>query len=83
MSITSADLEQFQAFAVAKLNHGGAESMEELFDAWLMEHPSEQEQADTLAAIREGLENIEAGEVHDFDGVNSEIRKQYGWSSDQ
>ncbi len=34
---------------------------------------------DSLAAIKEGITDMEAGRVRPFDEVNEEIRRKYGW----
>ncbi len=82
MAITQADLSNFHQFACAKLASDKVETMHELFDLWLMRYPSQQEQTDTMAAIREGLADVEAGRIHNFDDVNAEIRVAHGWSSE-
>jgi len=81
MSVTHTDLNNFHEFATAKLNSDRVESMHELLDLWLLQNPPEQEQIETVIALREGLADIEAGRVHDFEKVNAEIRKQHGWSN--
>ena len=82
MAVSESDLDSFDRFARTKLKNDGAESMTELFDLWLLEHPSESEQADTVQAIREGLADLDSGRIHDFDEVNSDIRKRHGWSTE-
>ncbi len=81
MAITHADLSNFHQFACAKLANDTVESMHELLDLWLLKNPPLQEQAETMDAIREGLANVEAGQVHDFDKVNADIREKHGWSN--
>ena len=79
MSVTLSELESFHHFAAEKLQSGGAESMEELFDLWLVEHPSAEEEADVHAAIREGLEDLKAGRYRPADEVMDELRAKYGF----
>ena len=82
MAVSESDLDSFNEFARTKLKNGGAESMAELFDLWLLEHPSELEQADTAEALKEGLADVDAGHLHDFDEVNADIRNRHGWSTE-
>jgi len=81
MAVTQAELNNFHQFASARLSSDAVESMHELFDIWLLKNPPEQEQADTIAAIHEGLADVEAGRIHDFDKVNMDIRSQHSWPS--
>ena len=60
MSFTSDQLEDFHQFAQVRLQTEPAESLEELVDLWRLDHPSDEEQADAHAAIRQGLADIEA-----------------------
>ena len=45
MSTAHEDLAAFQQFALQKVNAGEADSLEELFDLWLIEHPAHIEHA--------------------------------------
>lgn len=40
MSTAHDDLAAFQQFALQKVNTGEADTLEELFDLWLIEHPA-------------------------------------------
>ncbi len=42
MSITHADIDTFNAFALSKLDSGGAESMNELFELFLIDAPEKE-----------------------------------------
>lgn len=81
MPVSQTDLQNFHAFALAAIGSKPVESMPELFDLWLLQNPSPQEQDDAASAVREGLSDIEAGRIHDFDQVNAEIRSRHGWSN--
>ncbi len=78
MSITHADIDTFNAFALSKLDSGGAESMNELFDLFLIENPTDQETEDIHSAISRGLDDIEAGKGRPADQVLAELRQKHG-----
>ncbi len=80
MSVTHADLASFHSFAHAKLENAEADSMSELFSLWLLENPSGEESAQTVAAIQAGLEDIKQGRVIGFEEANQSIREQFGWT---
>jgi predicted transcriptional regulator len=77
MLVTQQDLDSFHRFAQEKLQNGGAESIEELFDLWRIERPSAEEQAEIHAVIRQGLADIKAGRGRPADEVMSELRRKY------
>jgi hypothetical protein len=77
MSATFDQLAAFQQFAVQKVDAGEAESLEELFDLWRLEHPTPEEQADIHAAIRQGLADIKAGRGRPAEDVMAELAKKH------
>jgi len=77
MSTASDQLAAFQQFAVQKVGAGEAETLEELFDLWRIEHPTAEEQGEIHAAIRQGLADIEAGHYRPADEVMQELRAKY------
>jgi hypothetical protein len=77
MSTIPDDLAAFQQFAHQKVDAGEAESLEELFDLWRLEHPTADEQAEIHEAIRQGLADIEAGRYRPADEVMQELRAKY------
>ncbi len=77
MSTAHDDLAAFQQFALQKVNAGEADSLEELFDLWLIEHPTPEEQAEVHEAIRQGFADIEAGRYRPADEVMQELRAKY------
>jgi hypothetical protein len=77
MSTAHDQLAAFQEFAIQKVDAGEAESLEELFDLWRLEHPTPEEQAEIHAAIRQGLADIEAGRYRPADEVMDELRAKY------
>ncbi len=78
MAVTLADINSFNTFALAKLHGGGAESMNELFDLFLLENPTPEESADVHSAIVAGLADIEAGKGRPADQVLAELRQKHG-----
>jgi predicted transcriptional regulator len=74
------DLERFRQFADEKLRTAGAESMDELFDLWRIEHPSPEEQAEIDEAIREGPADLAAGRYRPADEVMTEFYAKHGIS---
>lgn len=78
MSIVHDEFAGFQHFAEEKLRRGDVESLDELFDLWRIEHPTTDEQADVHAAIREGLDDLNAGRHRPADEVTAELRAKYG-----
>ena len=77
MSTAHDDLAAFQQFALQKVNAGEADTLEELFDLWLIEHPTPEEQAEVHEAIRQGFADIEAGRYRPADEVMQELRAKY------
>ena len=77
MSVTSDELENFQRFALQKLQNGDAQSIEELFDLWRIEHPTPEEVSEIHAAIRQGLADIKAGRGRPADEVMDELSRKY------
>ena len=78
MSTAFDQLAAFQQFAHQKVDAGEAETLEELFDLWRLEHPTPEEQAEIHEAIRQGLADIEAGRYRPADEVMEELRAKYG-----
>ncbi len=77
MSTTHDLLAAFQQFAHRKVDAGEAESLEELFDLWRLEHPTAEEQAEVHEAIRQGIADIEAGRFRPANEVMQERRAKY------
>jgi hypothetical protein len=63
MATAIAQLRLFHEFVGRKLADGGSElpSPQECLDLWLIENQTPEEQAETLEAIRQGLEDMYAG----------------------
>lgn len=61
MAVTQNDLTQFQEFASARVAKGDVESLESLFDQWLLAHPSDEQARADLASIERGIQDADAG----------------------
>lgn len=71
MGVTQAEIEDFQSFVRRRLQAGESSlSLEDCLRLWR----AEQERAATLAAIREGLDDIAHGRVRPADEVLRELR---------
>ncbi len=77
MQVTQQDLDSFHRFAQQKLQNGGAESIEELFDLWRIEQPSPEDENEIHAIIRQGLADIKAGRGRPAEDVISDLRRKY------
>ena len=73
------DAELFLEFLRDQIAGGaGGRAPEEFVDLWRAQrHPSDA----AADAIREGVEDMQAGRVLPFDEVNDEIRRRHGWST--
>jgi hypothetical protein len=64
MTVTREELDRFHRFAAAQIEIGGAGlSFEQLFDLWRIENPTAEERAENVAAIRQALDDMAAGDV--------------------
>jgi hypothetical protein len=76
MSVSQSDLDNFHHFASQELSHRGAElSLDDLLNKWR----AQQEQAETMASIRRGVEDANSGRVHDLADVDAKIRTELGF----
>ena len=78
MTALQDDLVRFQQFAAQKLESGSASSLEQLFDLWLLEHPSDEQAAADLASIEQGISDADAGRVTPVGESFEEVRKALG-----
>lgn len=77
MAVTLEQLDSFHNFARQKLQNGGAESIEELFDLWRHEIPTPEEEEEIHSVILQGLDDIKAGRGRSADVVMNEIRRKH------
>lgn len=80
MAITSQQITEFQSFALQALAQGKADSMEELFDLWTLQHPTSESAEADLTAIENGIADANAGRTvplkQAFEEVRSQLRNQ-------
>jgi hypothetical protein len=79
MTATFQELVDFQEFAVERLRNGGAGlSLEALLDQWRALHPSEEELRDSVAAVKQALDDMDAGDTgRPVDEVLRDLRAKY------
>lgn len=80
MATTAQELEQFRQFVVQRLDAGDARSsLDELFDLWRNEHPSDALNAENVIAIAASIDDFERGERGTIAGAHSaELRREFG-----
>ena len=80
MATVEHDLEQFMQFVQNRLGAGDADaSLDELFDLWRLENPSEDVRAENVAAIAASISDFKLGERGSIAGEHSaELRRQFG-----
>ena len=80
MATTTQDLASFTQFAKKRLEAGDTEpSLDELFDLWRIENPSDAEYAENLAAVAGAIEDFRAGDRGRPAGeLGRELRKELG-----
>jgi hypothetical protein len=79
MSTAKQDVASFTNFAMAKIGAGGSQlTIDELFDQWRVENPSDEQYAENVAAIRASIEDFKAGERGTIAGEHSaELRQTF------
>ncbi len=64
MKVTKQQIENFRSFALKQMGDGGCEStIDELYDRWRLEFPSDDELQEDVLALKASLRDIEAGET--------------------
>ena len=74
MSKTREDLESFYQFAIARLNKGSDTPLDELLMQWY----DDRDRDAIHEAIRQELEDVEAGRVYPAHEVMEELRREFG-----
>ncbi|HUG94102.1 MAG TPA: hypothetical protein VML55_24945 [Planctomycetaceae bacterium] len=77
MTVTREQLDNFHEFAARQLDNGGSElSLEQLLDLWRIENPAPDERSENVAAIRQAVDDMDAGDVGEpADVVIQEVRE--------
>lgn len=84
MSTTAQDLESFTEFAKKRLGSCDPEpSLEELFDLWRLENPTDSDYTENLAALSGAIEDFKNGDRGRPAGeVSRELRVELGLSEE-
>ena len=78
MATSEQDIDNFSQFAKSRLKDAGADlSLEELFDQWMIENPSQDDAIAVQASIRD-MKNGEKG--RDFGDFARDFRQRNGLS---
>lgn len=82
---TQRQIDGFHEFATRQLRAGhGDLSLAEMFDLWETENQSDDELADSVAALRSALSDMEQGDTgRPVEQFMEEMRNQYGISSSE
>jgi hypothetical protein len=80
MATAQQELERFTRFVQHRLSAGeGEASLDELFDLWRHENPSDELYAQNVAAIAASIEDFKRGDRGTIAGEHSaELRRQFG-----
>jgi hypothetical protein len=83
MSTTEQDIASFTNFALQKLESGRNDlTIDELFDQWRIENPSDELYAENVAAIQASIRDFKAGERGTVAGEHSaQLRREFGTPS--
>ena len=80
---TQNQIESFYEFASGRVSNGGADlSMEQLFDLWAVNFPSQEELSQSVAAIESAIRDMESGDRgQKVEDVLSELRRKASHSA--
>ncbi len=76
MALTVAEIDEFRAFAVSQLNQDGISSLSDCIRLW----EEKREFEESVAGIRESMEDIAAGRTKPLDQAFEDIRQDLGFS---
>lgn len=74
MPVTELELQNFTEYVTEQIAGDNAPSLEQCLNRWR----AEREREETIAAIRRGAADADAGRVHSLEEVDREIRAKYG-----
>lgn len=79
---TITQIDSFHEFAVARVNNGGTNlSMDELYEQWRLENLPADELAESVAAVRAALGEMQDDEAWiDAEDHLAQLRSKYGFS---
>lgn len=80
MSTTEHDIASFTNFALQKIESGESDiTIDELFDKWRIENPSDELYAENVAAIQASIDDFKTGERGTLAGEHSaQLRREFG-----
>ena len=80
MSTTEHDIASFTNFALQKIESGQNDlTIDELFDQWRIENPSDELYAENVAAVQASIRDFKAGERGTIVGEHSaQLRREFG-----
>ena len=80
MATAEQELASFTSFARQKIDSGKRDlSIEELFDQWRAENPSDQQYAENVAAVQASIEDFKQGQRGTIAGEHSaQLRREFG-----
>lgn len=80
MATTTEELDRFAEFARQRLGNGGSGlSLDELFDLWRSENPSDELYAENVAAVNAAIQDFRNGDRGTPVGEHSELlRREFG-----
>jgi hypothetical protein len=79
LKATEQQIEQFRDFALRQLRNGGADlTVDEVYDLWRAECPSDDEVREDVLAVRASLRDMERGEIgRAFDDFTRDFRARH------
>jgi hypothetical protein len=80
MASVEQDLDQFTSFARKQITSGRhGLTIDELFDQWRMENPSDEKYTEDVAAVQASLQDFNNGERGTIAGEHSaQLRRKFG-----
>ena len=80
MSTAEQDIANFANFALQMIESGERDlTIDELFDQWRIENPSDEQYAENVAAIQASIHDFKAGERGTVAGEHSaQLRREFG-----
>lgn len=83
MSTAEQELAAFTVYARERIAAGqGNVSIDELFDQWRAENPSDEQYGDNVAAIQAAIQDFNSGERGTIAGEHSvQLRREFGTDS--
>ena len=83
MIVTRQDLERFHEFAVSQICDGEDElTWRQLFELWRLDNPSDEEDAQDVAAIQQSLDAMATGRMRPFSEFDEKFRTRHGIADD-